>query len=143
MREAKELTKTGVLWVHEIDDGSNKGIASIVATTRQGPTVTAITKVFTNPSYRSRGCAERLVRRVCHQWVTLLRFVNQLLIFGPACSSLSKRRRLFCSSHTTINLLPKYTTALVLRDWEVIRKSKALTLGLKQDSSIPTLAIGN
>ncbi|KZS96200.1 hypothetical protein SISNIDRAFT_483585 [Sistotremastrum niveocremeum HHB9708] len=64
-REATELITQGQLWVHEINIGSSRGIASIVATTRQSDGVSAITKVYTNPLYRSRGCAERLVRRVC------------------------------------------------------------------------------
>jgi len=59
-----------MLWVHQLDDSTSSDICSIVATTRKSENVTAITKVYTNPLYRSRGCAERLVRRVCQQCVS-------------------------------------------------------------------------
>jgi len=65
VREATELIKNGLLWVHQLDDSTSSDICSIVATKRKSENVTAITKVYTNPLYRSRGCAERLVRRVC------------------------------------------------------------------------------
>ena len=45
--------------------------ASIVAVTRTSETVAGVTKVFTNPRWRQRGCAERLVRHVCQQYVHL------------------------------------------------------------------------
>lgn len=65
MKEAVELIKNGLLWVHQLNESPSSDICSIVATTRKSENVTAITKVYTNPLYRSRGCAERLVRRVC------------------------------------------------------------------------------
>lgn len=55
-----------MVWVHEArTPGQAKEIASIVAFTRNSDKVAAITKVCTNPKWRRRGCAERLVRRVC------------------------------------------------------------------------------
>jgi predicted GNAT family acetyltransferase len=71
--EAQAYIKKGQLWVHEIahQDGK-KGIASICAVTRASSTVAGITKVYTNPAYRRLGCAERLVRQVCHQCVRFL-----------------------------------------------------------------------
>ncbi|CAL1695213.1 unnamed protein product [Somion occarium] len=67
-QEATILVQNGQLWVHEITiPGEGTDIASIVAVTRTSETVAAITKVYTNPTWRSRGCAERLTRRVCAQ----------------------------------------------------------------------------
>jgi predicted GNAT family acetyltransferase len=60
-----------MLWVHEIlRPGKPAEIASIVATTRSSESVAGITKVFTNPGTRNMGCAERLVRTVCHRYGT-------------------------------------------------------------------------
>lgn len=66
MREARVLVSSRQVWVHtaRAPDG-REGIASLVAFTRNTDTVSAITKVYTNPDWRKLGCAERLVRRVC------------------------------------------------------------------------------
>lgn len=66
--EAQLLVRNGQLWVHEIQlpDGKSD-IASIVAVTRESDSVAAITKVMTSTKWRQKGCAERLVRRVCKQ----------------------------------------------------------------------------
>lgn len=70
MQEAKLLIQNNQIWVYEIRMyGREAQIASIVATTRVTETVAAITKVFTDEAWRSRGCAERLTRHVCEQWV--------------------------------------------------------------------------
>ncbi|RDB25406.1 hypothetical protein Hypma_007459 [Hypsizygus marmoreus] len=69
--EATLLVQNDEVWVHEARlPGQPKEIASIVAFTRNSETVAAITKVFTNPKWRRRGCAERLVRRVCRYLLT-------------------------------------------------------------------------
>ncbi|GJE99638.1 hypothetical protein PsYK624_159090 [Phanerochaete sordida] len=66
LREAKLMISKAQLWVHEIaEPGKAPEIASIVAVTRTSDSVAAITKVYTNPRWRQRRCAERLVRRVC------------------------------------------------------------------------------
>lgn len=66
LEEARLLISKRQLWVHEIrKDGEPSEIASIVAVTRTSETVAGITKVYTNPKWRQRGCAERLVRKVC------------------------------------------------------------------------------
>ncbi len=68
VQEATIMIQNNQLWVHEVRaSGGRAEIASIVATTRTTDTVAAITKVFTNPKWRSRGCAERLLRHVCRQ----------------------------------------------------------------------------
>lgn len=65
-KEAQLLVQDKQVWVHQIQrDGEPAELASIVCTTRPSSTVTAITKVYTNPKWRKLGCAERLVRRVC------------------------------------------------------------------------------
>ncbi|PIL31699.1 hypothetical protein GSI_06402 [Ganoderma sinense ZZ0214-1] len=68
IREATIMIQNNHLWVHEVRPSDREPeIASIVAATRTTDTVAAITKVFTNPKWRSRGCAERLLRHVCQQ----------------------------------------------------------------------------
>ena len=65
-KEATLLVRNNQVWVHEIQrDDEPPELASIACTTRSSSTVTAITKVYTNPKWRKLGCAERLVRRVC------------------------------------------------------------------------------
>ena len=67
MKEAKHLTRHQQIWVHErIVDGRSH-IECIVCVTRTNKDVAGITKVYTNPDWRRRGCAERLVRLVCRQ----------------------------------------------------------------------------
>ncbi|TFY81996.1 hypothetical protein EWM64_g2024 [Hericium alpestre] len=67
-QEAKYLIRRQWLWVLEARyQGGAPELASIVAVTRQTDNVGGITKVFTNPRWRKRGCAERLVRLVCKQ----------------------------------------------------------------------------
>ncbi|KAJ7198514.1 hypothetical protein GGX14DRAFT_469539 [Mycena pura] len=66
IKEAATLIHNGQVWVHAIrrEEDSVSDVASIVAYTRNSESVATITKVFTNPTWRRRGCAERLVRRV-------------------------------------------------------------------------------
>ncbi|KAG5646211.1 hypothetical protein DXG03_004037 [Asterophora parasitica] len=72
--EARRLIEMKQVWVHEAQHpGQQKEIACIVAFTRNSDKVAAITKVCTNPEWRRRGCAGRLVREVC----------KYLLITGP------------------------------------------------------------
>lgn len=70
--EATELITHRQLWVYELPldvRSSNKSyaISTIVAVTRNSPTVSAITKVYTTAKYRKRGCADRLVAQVTKQ----------------------------------------------------------------------------
>jgi len=65
LQEATYLVRNRLVWVHDIEIGGVREIASIVAVTRQTEGVSGITKVFTSPRVRKRGCAERLVRYVC------------------------------------------------------------------------------
>ncbi|KAJ7270135.1 hypothetical protein B0H12DRAFT_1094698 [Mycena haematopus] len=67
LKEAATLISNNQIWVHGIRrvDDVHDEIASIAAFTRNSENVATISKVFTNPAWRRRGCAERLVRRVC------------------------------------------------------------------------------
>ncbi|EJD54426.1 hypothetical protein AURDEDRAFT_110076 [Auricularia subglabra TFB-10046 SS5] len=70
--EAHELIAKRVVWVYEVvapdaDGVPQISIACICAVTRTTRNVAAITKVFTHPLFRQRGCAERLVRHVTHE----------------------------------------------------------------------------
>lgn len=67
IREASILIRNNQVWVHRVRcaSGQRDEIASIVAFTRNTEAVATISKVYTNPAWRRRGCAERLVRRVC------------------------------------------------------------------------------
>jgi len=65
-KEARYLVRHGNAWVLEVSrPGQANELASMVAVTRSSSNVAGITKVFTNPRWRNRGCAERLVRYVC------------------------------------------------------------------------------
>jgi predicted GNAT family acetyltransferase len=56
--------------VHAVQkDGQESEVACLVATTRESDNVTAVTKVFTAERWRGRGCAARLLYRVCQEWV--------------------------------------------------------------------------
>ncbi|KAI0778440.1 hypothetical protein BD413DRAFT_466339 [Trametes elegans] len=66
LQVAGMLVRNHQLWVCVIQEpGSSPDIACIVASTRTTDSIAAITKVFTNPAWRNRGCAGRLVRHVC------------------------------------------------------------------------------
>lgn len=92
-REAERMITNNQVWVHEIAfRGKAPEIASIVATTRTSETVAAITKVFTNPRWRKRGCAERLTRQVCKH---LLKSKDKIVLYvahnNPAAAKVYHR----------------------------------------------------
>jgi predicted GNAT family acetyltransferase len=66
--EARGMIQARQLFVYNITmpNGSLE-TSSIVCVTRTSGSVSAITKVFTNPNHRGKGYAERLVRFVCQQ----------------------------------------------------------------------------
>lgn len=68
LEEARYLITKNQLWVHRINESGASNIASLCALTRNTSRVAAITKVYTNPRFRKRGCAERLVARVCKHY---------------------------------------------------------------------------
>ncbi|KAI0673663.1 hypothetical protein C8Q78DRAFT_968553 [Trametes maxima] len=61
--EARELIAHGLVWVYD----AAGDITTICAVTRNSHHVSAITKVYTTPRWRRRGCAEYLVREVTSQ----------------------------------------------------------------------------
>ncbi|KXN88789.1 hypothetical protein AN958_06658 [Leucoagaricus sp. SymC.cos] len=75
--EARSLISQRRVWVHTINRSSEEEeIASVVAVTRETINVSAITKVYTNPKWRGKRCAERLVR-----------YVTKLLLSRPGKES--------------------------------------------------------
>ncbi|CCM03757.1 uncharacterized protein FIBRA_05903 [Fibroporia radiculosa] len=58
--EARELIAKGQIWVYD----AAGDISTICAVTRNSHRVSAITKVYTTPRWRRKGCAEFLVRDV-------------------------------------------------------------------------------
>ncbi|KAH9920239.1 uncharacterized protein BXZ73DRAFT_91969 [Epithele typhae] len=72
--EARELIAKGLLWVYDADGD----ITTICAVTRNSHRVSAITKVYTTPRWRRRGCAEFLVRDVTAQ--LLLDFRKDMVV---------------------------------------------------------------
>lgn len=67
-QEANYLIHHGLVWVYVMDGGA---LSTIVAVTRSSSQVAAITKVYTTPQFRRRGCADRLVAHICEQSVHL------------------------------------------------------------------------
>ncbi|KAG8219044.1 hypothetical protein J3R82DRAFT_4800 [Butyriboletus roseoflavus] len=64
--EARTMIEKQQVWVHIVQKaGQESEIACLVATTRESDNVTAVTKVFTVENWRGRGCAARLLHRVC------------------------------------------------------------------------------
>lgn len=65
MIEARELILKRQIWVYD----AQGDISTICAVTRNTHRVSAITKVYTTPRWRRRGCAELLVRDVTARYV--------------------------------------------------------------------------
>lgn len=74
LQEAAYLVNNGLVWIHRIltPGQSQSEIASAVAFTRNSESIATVTKVITSVKWRRFGCAERLVRRVCRQYVLCL-----------------------------------------------------------------------
>jgi hypothetical protein len=116
--EARLLVENQLIWVHAISlPGQPEDIASICAVTRSCQSVAAITKVYTNPEYRKMGCAERLVRQVCAQYVDCPNFsskCNAHFGYHTAIYALNRRIRSSCTWRTAILQPRKCTTASAL-----------------------------
>lgn len=69
LREARGYISARQMYVYDIVSPAtgHHETASIVCVTRSSANVAAITKVYTNPMFRGRKCAEKLVRYVCQQ----------------------------------------------------------------------------
>ncbi|KAG1802301.1 uncharacterized protein HD556DRAFT_812868 [Suillus plorans] len=84
-KEARLMIENEQVWVYEIKEGDGEtDIASIVAATRQSHTVAAITKVYTPEKWQRKGCARRLVLRVCRE---LLKTHEQVVLYVGANNS--------------------------------------------------------
>lgn len=77
LEEAHLLIQNSQVWVCVVRNPITKQdeITSLCAFTRTSSKVSMITKVYTNPRWRSRGCAERLVRRVCQELLKTKEYV--------------------------------------------------------------------
>ncbi|KAK0486490.1 hypothetical protein IW261DRAFT_1582299 [Armillaria novae-zelandiae] len=85
LKEATLLVQQKQVW-------TCSSVASIVVFTRNSDTLATITKVYTNPDYRRRGCAERLVRRVCkHLFMTKEKVALYVAHNNPAASKVYHR----------------------------------------------------
>ena len=115
-QEAEYLVAQQQVWVHTIStEDVEEDIACIVAVTRTSETTAAITKVFTNAKWRKRGCAERLVREVCQEYVFLSEFtIFRILI--PLFEDYWRPELILSFTLGTVIRQPKYTTKLGLSD---------------------------
>ncbi|KAG6837672.1 hypothetical protein H0H93_004948 [Arthromyces matolae] len=83
VKEATHLISQNQLWVHSIKTGNAPTeLASIVAVTRESASVSAITKVFTNPVWRSRGQKESVVLYVAHNNPAASKVYNRVGFVG-------------------------------------------------------------
>jgi predicted GNAT family acetyltransferase len=92
MQEAEYLIRHGLVWAYLMDDGI---LSTIVAVTRSSSHVAAITKVYTAPQSRRRGCADHLVAHVCEQLVQRISplFHQILTVAAPARSCPTSSRQ--------------------------------------------------
>ncbi|KAF8531271.1 hypothetical protein JB92DRAFT_2825217 [Gautieria morchelliformis] len=93
LNEATYLVNNKIAWVHEVLRNGASELACLVATTRNSDNVATISKVYTPPAWRKRGCAERLVRRVCKQSVRLTVASWHLKAHSQLCSFLVTQRK--------------------------------------------------
>jgi len=81
-QEAQYMITHGLVSVYTIDGQ----ISTIVAVTRKSESVAGMTKVYTTPRFRGRGCAEKLVAHVCEQQLSL-GMESVVLFVGHALSA--------------------------------------------------------
>ncbi|KAG8801446.1 hypothetical protein FRB91_008124 [Serendipita sp. 411] len=63
LQESRYMIEHELVYVYTID----RIVTTVVAVTRTSATVAGMTKVYTAPKFRGRGCAEKLVAFVCEQ----------------------------------------------------------------------------
>ncbi|KAI9569288.1 hypothetical protein HD554DRAFT_2020701 [Boletus coccyginus] len=91
--EARMLIDNQQVWVHVIEkEGQEPEIASLVATTRESDNVTAVTKVFTPEHWRGRGCAARLLHRVCQD---ILQKKKRVVLYVGNSKELAPARKVY------------------------------------------------
>ncbi|KAL0951567.1 hypothetical protein HGRIS_008249 [Hohenbuehelia grisea] len=138
--EATFLVNNEQVWVLVVpgEHESNSEIASIVAATRQSPTVAAITKVFTKPNWRNRSFARMLVGFVTETLLTQKEKESVVLYVGHNnCAETIYRRVGFqgsTSSGLGIHIASSNDVApskLVLR--RTTRSDGSITVGIRVD----------
>ncbi|KAH9898142.1 hypothetical protein C8Q73DRAFT_641505 [Cubamyces lactineus] len=92
-QEADIMIQNRQAWVCAVErPGQATELACVVAVTRSTNTVSAITKVYTDPNWRGYGFAERLVRHVCE---SLLRVKESVVLYvahnNPAAEKVYRR----------------------------------------------------
>jgi GNAT superfamily N-acetyltransferase len=93
--EARKLITNRQAWVHMIKRGDEEWeTACLVATTRESENVTAVTKVFTADHWRGRGCAARLLHRVCQEIIQNKRRVV-LYVGNSTARELTSARKIY------------------------------------------------
>ncbi|KAF8433042.1 hypothetical protein L210DRAFT_3650109 [Boletus edulis BED1] len=91
--EARLLIDNQQVWVHVIQKtGQEPEIACLVATTRESDNVTAVTKVFTADHWRGRGCAARLLHRVCQE---VLQKKKRVVLYVGNSDELAPARKVY------------------------------------------------
>ncbi|KAG9314077.1 hypothetical protein JVU11DRAFT_4858 [Chiua virens] len=91
--EAKELIDKELAWVHMAKKGdADWEIACLIAATRTSKDVTAVTKVYTTEQWRSRGCAGRLLHRVCQD---VLQNKERVVLYVGNGEDLTAARRVY------------------------------------------------
>jgi len=88
-KEATLLVHNNEVWVHRVQRGDEPSeLASIVCFTNQGAFVAAISKVYTATKWTKKGCAERIVRRVCKH---LLRSKERVVLSSVVSSKAAEK----------------------------------------------------
>ncbi|KAH0840305.1 hypothetical protein J3R83DRAFT_1315 [Lanmaoa asiatica] len=91
--EARNMITNNQIWVHMVEeDGQEPEIACLVATTRESGNVTAVTKVFTAEKWRRRGCAARLLHRVCQD---ILQKKDRVVLYVGNSKELASARKVY------------------------------------------------
>ncbi|KAI9569281.1 hypothetical protein HD554DRAFT_601338 [Boletus coccyginus] len=92
-KEARMLIANGQAWVHVIEkEGQEQEIACLIATTRESDNVMAVTKVFTAEHWRGRGCAARLLHRVCER---ILQKKKRVVLYVGNSKELAPARKVY------------------------------------------------
>ncbi|KAF8551720.1 hypothetical protein OG21DRAFT_1417464 [Imleria badia] len=91
--EATVLITNQQAWVHMVQkEGQEPEIACLVAATQESDNVTAVTKVFTAEHWRGRGCAARLLHRVCQN---ILQKKERVVLYVEDTEALAPARKVY------------------------------------------------
>ncbi|KAG9317861.1 hypothetical protein JVU11DRAFT_2089 [Chiua virens] len=91
--EANLLITNQQVWVHMMQTADQvPEIACLIATTRESDSVIAVTKVITPEKWRGRGCAARLLYRVCQD---VLQKKKQVVLYVGNSEGLAPARKVY------------------------------------------------